>query len=82
MEGLARLLLGQPLLGTAAQLAVDERQQFTGRAGVAVLDAGQFTALETTRLSWRRREICALRSDRPERRTVTLRASVCRTNGT
>ena len=33
LEGLARLLLRQPLLGEAAQLAVDERQEFTGRGG-------------------------------------------------
>jgi hypothetical protein len=39
-EGLARLLLGQPLGGELAQLVVDQRQQLAGRLRVALLNGG------------------------------------------
>ena len=38
LEGLARLLLGQPLGGQLAQLVVDQRQELLGGLRVAVLD--------------------------------------------
>ena len=38
LEGLARLLLSEPLGGQLAQLVVDQRQELLGRLGVALLD--------------------------------------------
>jgi hypothetical protein len=76
LQGLARLLLRHPLGSQLAQLVIDERKELLRCAGVALLDGGQdlsdvahagkFTAPAATRLSWRRRENCALRSDRPK----------------
>jgi hypothetical protein len=73
LERLPQLLGRQPLRRQLAQFVVHERQELLGGAGIAVLNiredardvvhAGQFTALETTRLSWRRRKLCPLRSE-------------------
>ena len=38
LESLPRLLLGHPLLREPPKLPVDERQEITGRLGVALLD--------------------------------------------
>src|SRR5262245_13134950 len=41
LEGLVRLLLSQPLGRQPAQFVVDQRQEFRGGGGVALLDGGQ-----------------------------------------
>src|SRR5262245_34328155 len=41
LEGLAGLLPGQPLLREPPQLPVDQREEFLGGPGVALLDRGE-----------------------------------------
>ena len=73
LEGMAGLLLGQPLGRQFAQLVVDQRQELFRGAGVALLDGaqdagdfahvGQFIPRKPARLAWR-----AIEAERVSRR--------------